>query len=104
MADNANITVDYNELLNQGTEMKKEAENMETALKNIATAITELNSSWKSNSSEEMYTYIKKIRDNTIPLYRTVVDKYAEFLGTASDTYSQVERELTNESKNLEFI
>lgn len=103
MADNANITVDYNELQTQGTEMKKQAENMEEALNKIATAITNLKSSWKSNSSEEMYTYIKKIQEHTIPLYKDVVDKYANFLDEASETYSGVESRLTEKSRLLEF-
>ena len=103
MADNANITVDYYELQTQGTAMQQEAENMEEALKKIATAITNLKSSWKSNSSEEMYTFIKKIQDVTIPAYKQVVENYAKFLDTASTTYSAVERGLTEKSRLLEF-
>lgn len=103
MADSANIKVDYAKLSEKGKEMAAEANNMQEALEAIAKAILELKEAWDSSASTEMYNYIKKIKENTIPRYKSIVDEYAQFLDATAEKYIGVETELTQKTKELEF-
>lgn len=94
------IRVTPEELLNAASKVESWADSYNSICNQINTSVNELNSTWGGEAHNQYVNQLNGFQDDFQNLY-TLLNKYASYLRSASQKYSQAEETIKSSASSL---